>query len=173
VHGPFPSRKRRIRARCDWVEPGSSLPAKRSNPGDEGPEGRLWIAASLRFAPAMTIPSERIPLQRPGRLGGLPLMVRRPLWRASKQWSRWCHQSRVPWSVLRGAALRAILRTRRGWQARATSRRTATSLQSANARVDLTFWRFDLCGDLPRANEGSSAARSLRARIRKLIDAVH
>jgi hypothetical protein len=38
-------------------------------------------------------------------------------------------------------------------------------------RVDLTFWRFDLCEDWPRANEGS-AVRSLRARIRQLIDAV-
>src|ERR1700722_9184393 len=49
----------------------------------------------------------------------------------------------------------------------------ATTRHTQTVRVDLTFWRFDLCGDLPRANKGSSAARSLRARIRKLIDAVH
>jgi hypothetical protein len=68
---------------------------------------------------------------------------------------------------------RPAFRRTQGLAQTATSHRTATTWHTRNGRVDLTFWRFDLCGGLPRANKGSSAARSSRARIRKLIDAVH
>src|ERR1700722_16883426 len=35
-------------------------------------------------------------------------------------------------------------------------RSIATTRHTQTVRVDLTFWRFDLCEDWPRANEGSA-----------------